>query len=191
MTKSVSKVLTTSTVVAAAATVINQVEALNDRPQHNRLRVLQEEGEDASASLSMPTNVESISNLMEEEEPKFVEKKEKMDIGVLMSSVMKNGEFAETVSQAFDEMGDWDKQDLVEKVDELVDLVKHLLHGSKSGKSKSGKGSKASGDVEGTCSFDGDTIGPFGDGSVSLFAGYGTCCEDSDCFNGKFYMFMR
>jgi len=195
MTKSVSKVLTTSTVVAAAATVINQVEAeaLNDHPHLHRLRALQDEGEDASAStsLSMPTNVESISNLMEEEEPKFVEKKEKMDIGILMSSVMKNGEFAETVSQAFDEMGDWDKQDLVEKVDELVDLVKHLLHGSKSGKSKSGKGSKASGDVEGTCSFDGDTIGPFGDGSVSLFAGYGTCCEDSDCFNGKLYMFMR
>ena len=144
MTKSVSKVLTTSTVVAVAATAINQAEALNDRPHHNRLRTLQE-GEDASTStsLSMPTNVESISNLMEDEEPKFQEKKEKMDIGILMSSVMKNGKFADTVSQAFDEMGEWDKQDLVEKVDELVDVVKHLLHGSKSGKSKSGKTAKS------------------------------------------------
>ena len=147
MTKSVSKVLKTSTVVAAAATAINQVEALNDHPQQHRLRALQEGGEDASTStsLSMPTNVESISNLMEDEEPKFQEKKEKMDIGILMSSVMKNGKFADTVSQAFDEMGEWDKQDLVEKVDELVDVVKHLLgidHSSttsKSGKSKSGK----------------------------------------------------
>jgi len=93
----------------------------------------------------MPTNVESISNLMEDEEPKFQEKKEKMDIGILMSSVMKNGKFADTVSQAFDEMGEWDKQDLVEKVDELVDVVKHLLHGSKSGKSKSGKSESKSG----------------------------------------------
>ena len=147
MTKSVSKVLKTSTVVAAAATAINQVEALNDHPQQHRLRALQEGGEDASTStsLSMPTNVESISNLMEDEEPKFQEKKEKMDIGILMSSVMKNGKFADTVSQAFDEMGEWDKQDLVEKVDELVDVVKHLLHGSKSGKSKSGKSESKSG----------------------------------------------
>jgi len=51
MTKSVSKVLTTSTVVAVAASVINQVEALGNRPQQHRLRALQE-GEDASASTS-------------------------------------------------------------------------------------------------------------------------------------------
>jgi len=196
MTKSVSKVLTTSTVVAVAATAINQAEALNDRPQQNRLRVLQEEGEDASTStsLSMPTNVESITNLIEEEEPKFQEKKE-LDLGILVSSVMKNGEFAETVSQAFDEMGDWDKQDLVENVDELVGLVKHLLLGSKSlanqslervktGSSKSGKGSKASLD-DGTCSYYGTTIGPFND--VSRYTGYGSCCEDSDCLGSKFY----
>ena len=101
MTKSVSKVLTTSTVVAVAATAINQVEALNDRPHHNRLRTLQEEGEDVSASQSMPTNVESISNLMEEEKPKFQEKKEKMDIGILVGSVMsKNSELADKVSHA-------------------------------------------------------------------------------------------
>ena len=60
MTKSVSNIVTASTVVAVAATAINQAEALNDR-QHNRLRTLQEGGEDASASQSMPTNVESIS----------------------------------------------------------------------------------------------------------------------------------
>ena len=155
MTKSVSKVLTTSTaVVAVAATTINQVEALEKHP-HHRLRALQDEGEDASAStsLSMPTNVESISNLMEEEKPKFQEKKEPVDLGILMSSIMKHGEFADTVSQAFDEMGDWDKQELVEKVDELVDLVKHLLHGSKSGKSKSGKSESKSGKSEGKIAF--------------------------------------
>ena len=79
-----------------------------------------------------------------------------MDIGILMSSVMKNGDsdLAETASQALDQIGSLDKQELVEKVDELYDLVKHLLHRgksgkSKSGKSKSGKGSKASGDDEG------------------------------------------
>lgn len=146
MTKSVSKVLTTSTVVAVAATAINQVEALNDRPHHNRLRTLQEEGEDVSASQSMPTNVESISNLMEEEEPKFQEKKDHIDIGILMSSVMNmkngDGEFAETVSQALDQMEGWDKQDLL---DELHALAKHFIDSldhsatSKSGKSKSGK----------------------------------------------------
>ena len=156
MTKSVSKVLTTSTAVVVAATAINQAEALNDHPKQHRLRTLQDEGEDASSastSLSMPTNVESISNLMEDEKPKFQEKKEKLDIGILMSSVMKHGEFADTVSQAFDEMGEWDKQDLVEKVDELVDLVKHLLHGSKSGKSKSGKSESKSGKSEGKIVF--------------------------------------
>ena len=72
----------------------------------------------------MPTNVESISNLMEEEEPKFREKKEKLDIGILMSSVMKNGEFADTVSQALDQMGGLDKQDLL---DELNALARHFL----------------------------------------------------------------
>ena len=192
MTKSVSKVLTTSTVVAAAATAINQVEALDNHPQQNRLRALQGEGEDASAStsMSMPTNVESISNLMEEEEPKFREKKEKLDIGILVGSVMKNGDLSDNVSHALDEMGDWDKQELVEKVDDLLDLAKHFLHGKSGKSSKSGKGSKASGDDEGTtCSFDGDTIGPFND--VPTYDGYGTCCEDSDCFNGKLYMFMR
>ena len=101
MTKSVSKVLTTSTVVAVAATAINQVEALFHVYGHNRLRTLQEEGEDVSASQSMPTNVESISNLMEEEKPKFQEKKEKMDIGILVGSVMsKNSELADKVSHA-------------------------------------------------------------------------------------------
>ena len=150
MTKSVSKVLKTSTVVAVATTAINQAEGLNDHPQQHRLRALQGEGEDASASasLSMPTNVESISNLMEEEKPKFVEKKDPVDLGILVGSVMsKNSELADKVSQAFDEMGEWDKQELVEKVDDLLDLAKHLLgidHSSttsKSGKSKSGKSS--------------------------------------------------
>ena len=162
MTKSVSKVLTTSTaVVAVAATAINQVEALNDHPQQHRLRALQDEGEDASAStsLSMPSNVESISNLIEEEKPKFQEKKEPVDLGILVGSVMKNGEFADTVSHALDQMEGWDKEELVEKVDDLLDLAKHLLgidHSSttsKSGKSKSGKGSKASGDDEGKIVF--------------------------------------
>ena len=150
MTKSVSKVLKTSTVVAVATTAINQAEALNDRPQQNRLRVLQDEGEDASAStsLSMPTNVESINNLIEEEKPKFVEKQEPVDLGILVGSVMsKNSELADKVSHALERMGDWDKQELVEKVDDLLDLAKHLLgidHSSttsKSGKSKSGKSS--------------------------------------------------
>ena len=150
MTKSVSNIVTASTVVAVAATAINQAEALDNHPQQNRLRALQGEGEDASTStsLSMPTNVESISNLINEEEPKFVEKKDPVDLGILVGSVMsKNSELADKVSQAFDEMGEWDKQDLAEKVDELVDLVKHLLgidHSSttsKSGKSKSGKSS--------------------------------------------------
>ena len=147
MTKSVSKVLTTSTVVAVAATAINQAEALNDRPHHNRLRTLQE-GEDASTStsLSMPTNVQSINNLIEEEKPKFQEKQEPVDLGILVGSVMsKNSELADKVSHALDRMGDWDNQELVEKVDDLLDLAKHLLgidHSSttsKSGKSKSGK----------------------------------------------------
>jgi len=194
MTKSVSKVLTTSTVVAAAATAINQAEALNDRPHHNRLRALQDEGEDASTastSLSMPTNIESISNLMEDE-AKFREKKEKLDIGILMSSVMnmKDGEIVDNVSQALDQMVDWDKK---ENLDELIYLAKHLLDGldhssttSKSGKSKSGKGSKASGDDDGTCSFDGTTIGPFDPGTVSRYDAYGYCCEDSDCYGSKF-----
>ena len=146
MTKSVSKVLTTSTaVVVVAATAIKQAEALNDHPHLHRLRTLQDEGEDASAStsLSMPTNVESISNLIEEEKPKFQEKKEPVDLGILMSSIMKHGEFADTVSQAFDQMGGLDKQDLF---DELHALAKHFLDSlddhlstSKSGKSKSGK----------------------------------------------------
>ena len=140
MTKSVSKVLTTSTVVAVAATAINQADALNDRPQQNRLRVLQEEGEDASASLSMPTNIESIDNLIEEEKPKFQEKKDPVDLGILVSSVMKNGEIADNLSQAFDEMGDWDKQDLV---DELHALARHFLdsldHSSTTGKSGKSK----------------------------------------------------
>jgi len=73
MTKSVSKVLKTSTVVAVATTAINQVEALNDHPQQHRLSALQEEREDASAStlLHMLINVESISTLIEEDKPKF------------------------------------------------------------------------------------------------------------------------
>ena len=147
MTKSVSKVLTTTTVVAVAATVINQAEALNDERPHHRLRTLQKE-EDASTSpsLSMPINVDNINNLIEEEEPKFVEKKTPVDLGILMSSVMKNGgDLTETVSQALDAMGDWDKEEIL---DELAYLAKHLLDSlkdsststtSKSGKSKSGK----------------------------------------------------
>ena len=139
MTKSVSKVLKTSTVVAVAATVINQAEALNDHPQQHRLRTLQE-GEDASAStsLSMSTNVESISNLIEEEKPKFQEKKDPVDLGILMSSVMKNGDLSDNVSQALDEMEDWDKEDLAEKVDHLLALAKHFLHGKSGKSSKSG-----------------------------------------------------
>ena len=48
-------------------------------------------------------------------------------------------------------MGDWDKQELVEKIDDLLDLAKHLLgidHSSTT--SKSGKGSKASGKSSGS-----------------------------------------
>ena len=39
----------------------------------------------------------------------------------------------------------------------------------------------------GTCTYDGVTIGPFTDGSVSYKDGVGTCCEDSDCYGSKFY----
>ena len=230
MTKSVSNIVTASTVVAVAATAINQAEALNDR-QH-RLRTLQEGGEDASASLSMLTNVESINNLINDEEPKFQEKKKEMDIGILMSSVMsKNSELADKVSQALDQMGGLDKQELVEKVDELVDLVKHFLHHGKSGKSKSGKGSKASGDDEGKIIFvccvvnllihhcvlnpilsypyivlsehskcpqevsttsTSSTVQstpPFEDGTVSRYAGNGSCSETSDCLGSKFCVY--
>jgi len=151
MTKSVSKVLTTSTVVAVATTAINQAEALNDHPHLHRLRALQDEVEDASAStsLSMPTNIESINNLggavAEEEEEKFQtvqeEEKEPVDLGILMSSIMKNGDLVDTVSQALDQMGGLDKQDLL---DELHALAKHFLDSlDHSSTSKSGKTAKS------------------------------------------------
>ena len=116
MTKSVSKVLTTSTVVAAAATAINQAEALNDHPQQHRLSALQEEGEDASAStlLHMRINVESISK------PKFQEKEEPVDLGILVGSIMKNGDLADTVSHALDQMEGLDKQDLFDELHSLA-----------------------------------------------------------------------
>jgi len=148
MTKSVSNIVTTSTVVVVAATAINQAEALNDRPQH-RLRTL-EDGEDASAStsLSMPTNIESINNLggaVAEEEEKFQtvqeEEKEPVDLGILMSSIMKNGDLVDTVSHALDQMGGLDKQDLL---DELHALAKHFLDSlDHSSTSKSGKTAKS------------------------------------------------
>jgi len=59
----------------------------------------------------MPSNVESISNLIEEEKPKFQEKKE-LDLGILVGSIMKDGEIVDNVSQALDQMGGWDKQEL-------------------------------------------------------------------------------
>jgi len=147
--KSVSNIVTASTVVAVAATAINQVEALNDRPHHNRLRTL-EDGEDASTStsLSMPTNIESINNLggaVAEEEEKFQtvqeEEKEPVDLGILMSSIMKNGDLVDTVSHALDQMGGLDKQDLL---DELHALAKHFLDSlDHSSTSKSGKTAKS------------------------------------------------
>ena len=150
MTKSASNIITASTVVAVAATAINQVEALDNRPHHHRLRALQEEGEDASAStsLSMPTNIESINNLggaVAEEEEKFQtvqeEEKEPVDLGILMSSIMKNGDLADTVSHALDQMGSLDKQDLL---DELHALAKHFLDSlDHSSTSKSGKTAKS------------------------------------------------
>ena len=81
---------------------------------------------------------------MEEEKPKFVEMKDPVDLGILVGSIMKNGEFTDNLSQALDQMGDWDKEDLAEKVDHLLTLAKHFLHGKSGKSSKSGKGSKAS-----------------------------------------------
>ena len=82
-----------------------------------------EDASSASPSLHMPTNAENIRNLIEDEEPKFQEKKEKMDIGILVS-----------VSRHLGKSGKGSKA-------------------SRDGSSKSGKGSKASGDDEGKIVF--------------------------------------
>ena len=43
----------------------------------------------------------------------------------------------------------------------------------------------------GACTYGGETIGPFNRGTVSRYAGFGSCCEDDDCSNSKLCVYCN